>query len=259
MHDADQAALARRRRTRPARRAQRRPHAGHARAGAHQPADHPQARRRRRHRVRGPHQCARTKKCERRARRMASPASRICSTRCRSSTGREPGAVGAALDDASSWCGIIVDGHHVDPVVLRIALRCKRPDRFMLVTDAMPTVGAPTRVVQAAGPARSRSQDNMLRRRARPLAGSDIDMASAVRNAISTARRRARRRAVRMASRYPAAFLRLGHELGRIAPGCAPISPWLDSKLQRRRDLDRRQRIVRRLTGCGRLGKVGGP
>ena len=37
-------------------------------------------------------------------------------------TGREPGAVGAALDDADSWCGIIVDGHHVDPVVLRIAL-----------------------------------------------------------------------------------------------------------------------------------------
>src|SRR5436305_3627368 len=56
-------------------------------------------------------------------------------------TGREPGAVGAALEDPSSWCGIIVDGEHTDPVVLRIALRCKPHDRFMLVTDAMPSVG----------------------------------------------------------------------------------------------------------------------
>ena len=56
-------------------------------------------------------------------------------------TSRRPGAVGAALEDQESWCGIIVDGQHVDPAVLRIALRCKRRDRFMLVTDAMPSVG----------------------------------------------------------------------------------------------------------------------
>ncbi|MDE2346929.1 MAG: N-acetylglucosamine-6-phosphate deacetylase, partial [Gammaproteobacteria bacterium] len=56
-------------------------------------------------------------------------------------TGREPGVVGAALDDASGWCGIIVDGRHVDPVMLRIALRCRPHDRFMLVTDAMACVG----------------------------------------------------------------------------------------------------------------------
>jgi N-acetylglucosamine-6-phosphate deacetylase len=31
---------------------------------------------------------------------------------------REPGIVGAALYDPSTWCGIIVDGHHVDPVML---------------------------------------------------------------------------------------------------------------------------------------------
>src|SRR3984893_6392863 len=29
-------------------------------------------------------------------------------------TGREPGVVGAALDDPDSWCGIIVDGEHTD-------------------------------------------------------------------------------------------------------------------------------------------------
>ena len=30
---------------------------------------------------------------------------------------RDPGAVGAALADADSWCGLIVDGHHVHPEV----------------------------------------------------------------------------------------------------------------------------------------------
>ena len=55
---------------------------------------------------------------------------------------RAPGIVGAALYDESTWCGIIVDGHHVDPVMLKLALRCKRHDRFMLVTDGMPAVGS---------------------------------------------------------------------------------------------------------------------
>ena len=57
---------------------------------------------------------------------------------------RAPGVVGAALENQDAWCGIIVDGHHVDPVTLKLALRCRPLDRFMLVTDAMPSVGADT-------------------------------------------------------------------------------------------------------------------
>jgi len=132
-------------------------------------------------------------------------------------TGREPGVVGAALEDQHSWCGIIVDGRHVDPAVLRIALRCKRHDRFMLVTDAMPSVGAAEksfrlqgRVISAAG--------GVLVDENGTLAGADIDMASTVRNAIQMLGLELPE-AVRMASRYPAEFLGLEGELGRIAPG----------------------------------------
>jgi N-acetylglucosamine-6-phosphate deacetylase len=39
--------------------------------------------------------------------------------------GREPGAVGAALEDRDSWIGIIVDGVHVHPASLRVALAAK--------------------------------------------------------------------------------------------------------------------------------------
>jgi N-acetylglucosamine-6-phosphate deacetylase len=144
-------------------------------------------------------------------------------------TGREPGAVGAALDDPHSWCGIIVDGHHVDPVVLRIALRSKRLDRFMLVTDAMPSVGAPSKPFKLQGRPISLS-DNMLLDEHGRLAGSDIDMASAVRNTVSMLGVELEQ-SLRMASRYPAEFLRLGHELGRIAPGYRANLASLDSRL----------------------------
>lgn len=132
-------------------------------------------------------------------------------------TGREPGVVGAALDDPDSWCGIIVDGEHTDPVVLRIALRCKRHDRFMLVTDAMPTVGTDWKSFDLQGRRITVSGSLCLDEDGR-LAGSNIDMASCVRNAIGMLGL-SLPEAVRMASLYPAQFLGLGHELGRIAPG----------------------------------------
>jgi N-acetylglucosamine-6-phosphate deacetylase len=132
-------------------------------------------------------------------------------------TGREPGTVGAALEDLHSWCGLIVDGHHVDPVTMKLALRCKPIDRFMLVTDAMPTVGMSGEYFMLQG-RRITVRDGMCLDEAGTLAGSNLDMASAVRNAVrmldvdlATA--------VRMASEFPAAFLGLERRLGRIAVG----------------------------------------
>ena len=130
---------------------------------------------------------------------------------------REPGIVGAALYDESTWCGIIVDGHHVDPIMLRLALRCKRHDRFMLVTDARPAVGSaePTFVLQGRT---IRVVDGICRDENGTLAGTALDMAAAVRNAVSLLGLDIVE-AARMASEFPAEFLGLGHELGRIAPG----------------------------------------
>jgi len=133
-------------------------------------------------------------------------------------TGREPGTVGAALEDIHSWCGLILDGHHVDPVALRLAMRCKPANRFMLVTDAMPTVGMEGDRFLLQGRAIT-VENGMCVDAEGTLAGSNLNMAAAVRNAtrlldISLAQ------AVRMASEYPAAFLGLEREMGRIAVGC---------------------------------------
>ena len=132
-------------------------------------------------------------------------------------TGREPGVVGAALESLDSWCGIIVDGEHISPVVLRLAMRCKPTSRFMLVTDAMPTLGTDARSFNLQGRNVTVSGNVCLDEDGR-LAGSNIDMASCVRNAVSLLGV-SLPEAVRMASLYPAEFLGLSHELGRIEPG----------------------------------------
>src|ERR1700723_843405 len=146
---------------------------------------------------------------------------------------REPGIVGAALYDDSTWCGIIVDGHHVDPVMLKLALRCKRHDRFMLVTDAMPPVGSPKPSFVLQGRT-IHVKDGVCRDENGVLAGTGLDMATAVRNAVSLLGLELAE-AARMASEYPAAFLGLDHELGRIAPGFRADLGLLDDEVQVRR------------------------
>ena len=130
---------------------------------------------------------------------------------------REPGVVGAALEDAVSWCSLIVDGRHVDPVVLRVALRCKSHDRFILITDAMPSVGSDSVSFVLQGKTIV-VKDGVCVDEHGTLAGSDLDMARAVRNAVALLGL-SLAEASRMASRNPAEFLGLGDVVGRIAPG----------------------------------------
>jgi N-acetylglucosamine-6-phosphate deacetylase len=146
---------------------------------------------------------------------------------------RDPGIVGAALYDENTWCGIIVDGHHVDPIMLKLALRCKRHDRFMLVTDGMPPVGSdqPSFVLQGRT---IRVVDGICRDENGTLAGTALDMAAAVRNAVSLLGLDITE-AARMASEYPAQFLGLGHELGRIAPGYRANLVQMDDEFKVRR------------------------
>ncbi|WP_395019227.1 N-acetylglucosamine-6-phosphate deacetylase [Dongia sp.] len=131
--------------------------------------------------------------------------------------GREPGPVGAALEDRQLWCGLIVDLHHVSAVSLRVALAARGPERMMLVTDAMPSVGSAEDHFELLGEKIMRV-DGALVNDAGTLAGSDLDMASAVRNTVRQLGVPVED-ALRMASLNPAAFLRLDSELGRIALG----------------------------------------
>lgn len=144
-------------------------------------------------------------------------------------TSREPGAVGAALESLTAWCGLIVDGRHVDPVTLKLALRTRPLDRFMLVTDAMPTVGMADKSFDLQG-RHIRVVDGVCVDDKGTLAGSDLDMATAVRNAVSMLDL-SLADAVTMAATAPAAFLGLDNVRGRIAAGQAADFCLLDDAL----------------------------
>lgn len=145
-------------------------------------------------------------------------------------TGREPGVVGAVLENQTAYAGIIVDGRHVDPVTLKIALRARPLDRFMLVTDAMPTVGMADKRFVLQG-REIVVRDGVCVDEAGTLAGSDLDMAAAVRNAIALLGL-SLEDAVMMASAAPAAFLGLTGRRGGIAPGHAADFVLLDDDLR---------------------------
>lgn len=131
--------------------------------------------------------------------------------------GREPGAVGAALEDRDSWCGIIVDGVHVHPASLRVALAAKPRGKVFLVTDAMPPVGADDPRYVLYGETIT-AVDGVVRNAAGALAGSALDMATAVRNTVRLLGLPLEE-AARMASLYPAQCLGIDDRYGRISAG----------------------------------------
>jgi N-acetylglucosamine-6-phosphate deacetylase len=144
-------------------------------------------------------------------------------------TSREPGAVGAALEDEESWCGVIVDGRHVDPAVLRIALRCKPLEKLMLVSDAMPSVGAASESFTLQGRTIT-VKDGVCVAPDGALAGAHLHMAGAVRNAVAMLDLPLET-ACAMASLHPARFLRLP-DRGAIAPGLRADLVALDERLE---------------------------
>ena len=147
--------------------------------------------------------------------------------------GREPGPVGAGLDSVGTWCGLIVDGHHVSDAALRIALAAKGTAGMMLVTDAMSVTGTDMTSFELHGRTIHR-QGGKLTTADGTLAGSDLDMAGAVRNAVQRLGL-GLPDVLRMASLNPATFLRLDGELGRIAPGYRASLVLLDDGFNVRR------------------------
>ena len=128
---------------------------------------------------------------------------------------RDPGPIAAALEMHSIWFGMIVDGVHVDPAMLRLALRGAATP--FLVTDAMPPVGgAPSFMLDGQ---RITVQGHTCVRADGTLAGTALDMATAIRNCVNLLGLPLPL-ALRHASLEPAKFLGLDGEVGRLAFGC---------------------------------------
>lgn len=95
---------------------------------------------------------------------------------------REPGTAGVALTDERVHAGVIVDGVHVHPVAVALALRALG-ERLVLVTDAVAALGMPPGP-QVLGRAEVTVGEEGVRLAGGTLAGSNLAMAQAVRNLV---------------------------------------------------------------------------
>jgi N-acetylglucosamine-6-phosphate deacetylase len=131
---------------------------------------------------------------------------------------REPGVIGAVLDSPGVTAEIIVDGIHVHPAALRLAVRAKGVDRLCLITDSVNAAGlgdgdflvGGLDVVVKDGQARLKEGG--------ALAGSVLTLNRAVKNIMDWTGISVDQ-AVRMASLTPARVLGLDRELGSIEAG----------------------------------------
>jgi N-acetylglucosamine-6-phosphate deacetylase len=122
---------------------------------------------------------------------------------------RAPGAVAAALLDGNIWCCLICDGLHVDPNMVKLALRLKGVDRLILVTD-IASVGT------AGG----------------GLVGSSIYLCEAVRNLVQW-KVASFREAIQMATINPAKALGISDRFAMIGDGYpADLVVWDKSTLK---------------------------
>lgn len=130
---------------------------------------------------------------------------------------RSPNMVGAALLDEKSWCGIILDGHHVHPASAKLAYKAKAPKKMFLVSDSMSTIGSEQKHLHFDGHDIQLNNDKLTSNTGQ-LAGSALNMITAVNNAkhmldIPLTE------ALNMASLYPADFLGIERTRGHLSVG----------------------------------------
>ena len=148
-------------------------------------------------------------------------------------TNREPGMVGAALEDKDSYVGIIADGYHVHPATFGVTVAAKQTGKTVLVTDAMPTVGSEIKSFDLFG-STIRAEGGRCVTADGRLAGSDIGLITAVKNACRFAGID-QFEALRMASTYAADAIGLADQMGYIRPGYRANLIELDASMQVRK------------------------
>ncbi|MCS7172522.1 MAG: N-acetylglucosamine-6-phosphate deacetylase [Armatimonadetes bacterium] len=129
---------------------------------------------------------------------------------------REPGVVGAVVEDLRCLVGLIPDGVHLHPAVVRLVYRLVGPDRVVLTTDACAAAGMPPGTYTLGGRKISMGPDGTCRLPDGRLAGSSLRMDQGIANLVRWGIPLAD--AVRGASTTPARLLGLT-DRGILLPG----------------------------------------
>ena len=131
-------------------------------------------------------------------------------------SGREPGLIGALFDSPDIWCGIIADGLHVNFANIRNAKRIKG-DKLILVTDATAPAGATIDRFIFAGKT-IYYRNGLCVDENGTLSGSALTMIEAVENSVEHVGI-ALDETLRMATLYPARAMGVEAQLGSIEAG----------------------------------------
>lgn len=126
---------------------------------------------------------------------------------------REPGAIGAAIDE-NIYVQVISDGLHLHPSIVRMLYRLFGPERMVLISDSMCATGVSDGDYSFGGQP-IRVDNGVARTLSGAIAGSTSTLFECVKKAISFGI--PEQDAFRMASRTPAEML--GIKKGRILVG----------------------------------------
>ncbi|WP_199429284.1 N-acetylglucosamine-6-phosphate deacetylase [Qaidamihabitans albus] len=144
---------------------------------------------------------------------------------------REPGPIGAMLDDERVTIELICDLVHVHPTVLRLAARHAGTDRTVLVTDAMSATDAADGTYRLGRLAVDVRDGVATLAGNGALAGSTLTMDAAFRNLVRGARLSVTE-AVRATSGRPAELLGIADRTGSLRPGLQADLVVLDDDLR---------------------------
>jgi len=129
---------------------------------------------------------------------------------------RHPGLLGTVLTDRTVTADIIVDGIHVDPVMVDLFVRAKGAEGAVLITDAISATGMPDGTYMLGG-FEVQVHDGRCEFDGR-LAGSVLTLDRAVRNMMQFAGT-SLQNAVRMATLNPAIVLGIAKRKGNLSVG----------------------------------------
>lgn len=137
---------------------------------------------------------------------------------------RAPGIVAAALN-SEAYCGVIFDGLHVAPPMLRLILNARqRTGRLFAVTDAMPTLFGPDRFTLYDG-CEVRLENGRLINPEGGLAGAHVSMIGSL-HMLVTGLGVAMEEALRCLITNPCLLMGLAHALpGTPVEDCLLIAP----------------------------------
>jgi len=129
---------------------------------------------------------------------------------------RAPGPVGWGLLNDDVGLDVIADGVHIDPMMLKVLLRCASPSRLALISDAIAAAGLGDGDYEIWGE-QIVVKDGRTSNARGSIAGSVITMLDAVRQMLSLSASECD--VARMAALSPARLLGIDHDCGSIEEG----------------------------------------